>query len=355
MVAAFWVKFEEITTMKLLLPVLSLFLFLQVSAAEKDSVVQYALPDSVNAVSFITDISIQSKGRREVFAGIRAKDISLVAEADKKKMEISFEFPSSALVTATGIGVKKDKGELEWNFDWKLNTTYKLLIATAADSAGNFVLYSGYIFLPEQHKWKLIGTCRMDGRRTGILEPAAIRSVGKNSMVEAAINNTWCQRANGSWKRLDNEGIALIPAINPMPNVDSIRQFQADKNIIDRAIASGKADLPGNTEGVYYKVINPGTGKSFTASDTITVRYSLRIFGTGEVISGGSEKPDTFPLNRLIKAWQIAVPLIKTAGKIRLVIPSGLGYSIRTRAPKIPPNSILDFDIEVLDAKPAVK
>jgi FKBP-type peptidyl-prolyl cis-trans isomerase len=53
----------------------------------------------------------------------------------------------------------------------------------------------------------------------------------------------------------------------------------------------------------------------------------------------------------LIRGWQIGVPLCKVGGKIRLVIPSNLAYSIRTRAAKIPPNSILVFEIEVVDAK----
>jgi FKBP-type peptidyl-prolyl cis-trans isomerase len=47
--------------------------------------------------------------------------------------------------------------------------------------------------------------------------------------------------------------------------------------------------------------------------------------------------------------------LVRTGGKLKLVIPSGLAYSIRTRAPKIPPNSILEFEIEVVDAKAAAR
>jgi hypothetical protein len=39
-----------------------------------------------------------------------------------------------------------------------------LLISQATDSAGNFSLYSGYIFLPEVNKWKLIGTLKTQGR-----------------------------------------------------------------------------------------------------------------------------------------------------------------------------------------------
>jgi FKBP-type peptidyl-prolyl cis-trans isomerase FkpA len=44
------------------------------------------------------------------------------------------------------------------------------------------------------------------------------------------------------------------------------------------------------------------------------------------------------------------VPLVKKGGKIRLIIPPTLGYGSQNRV-KIPPYSILDFDVEVLDVK----
>jgi FKBP-type peptidyl-prolyl cis-trans isomerase len=71
----------------------------------------------------------------------------------------------------------------------------------------------------------------------------------------------------------------------------------------------------------------------------------------GEIFDQTKEKPATFPLNRLIKGWQIGLTKCKKGGKMRLIIPSALAYSIRARAEKIPPNSILLFDIEVLDIK----
>jgi len=75
------------------------------------------------------------------------------------------------------------------------------------------------------------------------------------------------------------------------------------------------------------------------------------LFSDGTVFDQAKDKPATFPLKRLIRGWQIAAPLVKVGGKIKIVIPSGLAYSIRTRAAKIPPNSILVFEIEVVDAK----
>jgi FKBP-type peptidyl-prolyl cis-trans isomerase FkpA len=348
----FQLSLKKYAIMKLLFTIVVSFLSISAIAAGKDSVAYYNLPDSVKAVSLIADINIQSTGKKEAFAGIRSKNISLVMELDKKEKEISFEFPETATIISVGINVEKDKGEAEWKYDWQLNTTYKLLIASASDSAENFIIYSGYIFLPEQQKWKLIATCRINGAREGIKEPAAVFSMGSKSNVQAIVNNVWCQRTSGSWKRLDEQSIAKSPVINPMPNIDSVEQYQLDKHVIEQAVSSGTSDVSQNVEGVYYKIITPGSGKSFTVSDSITVHYQLRIFGTPEVISGSATESYTFPLRSLIKAWQIAVPLVRTGGKIKLVIPSGLGYSIRTRAPKIPPNSILEFEVEVLEAKP---
>lgn len=333
-------------------PLLLLATFFQARASANDSTIYYVLPDTVKAVSFIVELNPGSHSlKKEVHAGIRASGLSLVLEAEKKEKEVSFRFPENAKVIATGIGVEKDDDELEWEYDWKEGTAYKLLIASASDSAANFSIYSGYIWLPEAGKWKLIGTCRIDKWSNSLGDAAAFFSTGKRAFT-ADFRNAWVQRTTGSWKNL-GDATSERPSITPMPSYDSVAQYQLDKSIIDKAIASGQTDVNADTEGVFYRILDPGTGKTVTVSDTVTVKYQLRIFGTTDIIDQATEKPATFPLNRLIKAWQLAIPLVKTGGRLKIVIPSGLAYSIRTRAPKIPPNSILEFHIEVLDTKPA--
>lgn len=321
------------------------------SANTADSTMPFSLPDTVKAVSFISTIHIGPiKSKKEIEAGIRTSVVALSLEAEKKEREVVFRFPEGAQVVATGQEVEKDEDELEWEYQWKEGVNYRLLILTAADSAAGFVLYSGYIFLPEHDKWKLVGTCRVTGTPLTIQAPARFYSTGKRA-IDASFSESWVQRASGSWKNLD--GGNLRPSITPMPAYDSLQQFQADIKIIEAARLSGRTDVNRDTAGIYYLVKDAGNGKPVSVSDTVTVRYQLRIFETNEIIDQATEKPATFPLGRLIKAWQIGVPLVKTGGKIKLVIPSGLAYSIRTRSPKIPPNSILEFEIEVLDTKPA--
>src|SRR5215204_3284658 len=135
--------------MKRLLTFSSLLLVFFTSAAyDKDSVIYYPLPDSLKAVSFLAEVSVRAiTTRKEVFVGIKTDVVKLSLESDKKAKEVVFEFPSSATVVVNGFAVKAEKGELSWSYNWMGNENYKLLIATASDSAGNFALYSGYIFL----------------------------------------------------------------------------------------------------------------------------------------------------------------------------------------------------------------
>lgn len=325
---------------------------LSVLANDKDSTIYYTLPDSVKAVSFMATVQVQAvDDRKEVFAGIKTDLVVLSLEADKKGREIVFEFPENATVVATGREVAADeKGELEWDYDWAINEKYTLLIATAADSAENFVLYSGYIFLPKENKWKLIGTCRINGQWNTIQQPGFFYTTGKKIIAAASAGEVWCQRNTGSWKNM-TDGITKAPVINLLSHTDSLYQFDTEKRQIEKAIANGTTDVKENVEGVYYIMMKEGTGRSVSVNDTVVIHYKGYLFNDGSIFDQTKDKPATFPLKRLIRGWQIGVPLCKVGGKIKLVIPSAFAYSIRTRAAKIPPNSILVFEIEVLDVK----
>jgi hypothetical protein len=54
-------------------------------------------------------------------------------------------------------------------------------------------------------------------------------------------------------------------------------------------------------------------------------------------------------------AWQLGLAHCLKGGRIRLILPSALAYGMRSRSEKFPPNSILLFEIEVLDPKNKVQ
>ncbi|HNU16119.1 MAG TPA: FKBP-type peptidyl-prolyl cis-trans isomerase, partial [Chitinophagaceae bacterium] len=174
----------------------------------------------------------------------------------------------------------------------------------------------------------------------------------KNAPVlKVQTGEVFVQRRNGSWKSLKDEN-AKTPLVNVTSHIDSIAQQEKELTMIKEAIEAGKTDAINEHQGIYYVLLREGTGRQVNATDTVVIHYKGSLFNDGSVFDQTKDKPATFPLNRLIRGWQIGLPLCKVGSKIKIVIPSAYAYSIRTRASKIPPNSILIFEIEVVDTKP---
>lgn len=268
----------------------------------------------------------------------------------RKKEGISFHFPGKAQKLASGAKVVSTKTAL--TFPWPINrdAEYRLLVSLAADSAGGFTIFSAYTFLPEPAKWKLIGTVRLAGYIPEMSMPGPFYFFPKGDTARPLITDEWAQKPNGTWVRPDGKRMAA-PVINLLSNTDSLAGIGRDEALIEKAVADKKIEPLLKEKGVYYRVLKEGKGKAISVTDSVRVYYKGSLFADGSTFDQTKEDPRQFPLARLIPGWQIGVPLIKEGGKILLVIPSHLGYSIRTRSPKIPPNSILVFEIEVLEAK----
>lgn len=323
------------------------------NATITDSTINYDLPDSVKAVQFIADINITNLTNPKRFrAGISTNLGSVYLYAHKNKRGVSFQMHELSRIVATGQGVKPiSYGGINFDYQWQPNKTYKLMVAMASDSADKICIYSAYIFLPDENKWKFIGSRRHPFLRNKLEAPTTFLSKHKKSTGDITVGDVWCQRSNGSWKNM-KEGNPTPPVINYFGHLDSVVQREVDIKLINEANATGKSDATKNIDGVYYTMMKEGTGRQVSISDTVVAFYKGYLLSDGSVFDQTKDKPATFPLQRLIKAWQLAVPLCKVGGKIKIVIPSDLAYSIRTRAAKIPPNSILVFEIEVTDTKP---
>lgn len=102
-----------------------------------------------------------------------------------------------------------------------------------------------------------------------------------------------------------------------------------------------------DSSGLYYQILDPGTGLSPTLTSTITVTYTAT-FLDGTIVDK-TTTPITGTLNQYIAGWQLGLPLIKKGGHILLVVPSSLAYGCGGYLGTVPPNTILYFDITLID------
>ena len=102
--------------------------------------------------------------------------------------------------------------------------------------------------------------------------------------------------------------------------------------------------------GLVYLSLKEGQGPSPAAIDTVRVHYRGTLTDGKEFDSSYTRgQPATFPLNRVIKCWTEGVQKMKVGGKARLSCPASIAYGERgTPGGPIPPNAVLQFEVELL-------
>jgi peptidylprolyl isomerase len=110
-----------------------------------------------------------------------------------------------------------------------------------------------------------------------------------------------------------------------------------------------------SASGLKYVDVEEGTGKTATAGQEVTVAYTGTLTNGTQFDSSSKPggRPYTFRLGtgNAIQGWHEGIAGMKVGGKRKLLIPPALGYGAGGRPPQIPGNSILLFDVELLDAK----
>ncbi|MET0246494.1 MAG: FKBP-type peptidyl-prolyl cis-trans isomerase [Sphingomonas sp.] len=110
--------------------------------------------------------------------------------------------------------------------------------------------------------------------------------------------------------------------------------------------ADGWAPLEGNIR--WRRVAGSGSGRRPKVTDTVTLHYAGTLTTGAEFDSSWTRgEPATFPLNQLVRGWQIAVPMAAVGDTIEIAIPSDYAYGPIGRGP-IPPNATLFFKVQLI-------
>jgi FKBP-type peptidyl-prolyl cis-trans isomerase FklB len=125
-----------------------------------------------------------------------------------------------------------------------------------------------------------------------------------------------------------------------------------------KTLAEGEAFLAANGKkkgivtlpsGLQYQVLRKGEGQSPKATDRVTVHYRGTFIDGQEFDSSYSQgKPATFMLDRVIKGWAEGLQLMKPGAKWKLFIPARLAYGEKSVGSRIPSNSALIIEVELI-------
>ena len=143
--------------------------------------------------------------------------------------------------------------------------------------------------------------------------------------------------------------VLLLPVAFFVCKKTEVDQAKVDREIIRQYIRdNGITNADSTASGLFYAITDSGVGASPTATSTVWVYYrgSYTTGVTFDQSEAGT--PSRISLANVIQGWKEGIPLIKKGGKIKLIIPSALGYGCQTVG-VIPGNSVLIFDIELLD------
>jgi peptidylprolyl isomerase len=110
--------------------------------------------------------------------------------------------------------------------------------------------------------------------------------------------------------------------------------------------------------GLKYLDLKVGEGEKARASTIASVRYVGKL-RDGSVFDSNKEPQSPFRfvigLGQVIKGWDEGVEGMKEGGKRKLFVPAALAYGDKSPSAKIPANSDLVFEIELLEVKKGIE
>ena len=129
-------------------------------------------------------------------------------------------------------------------------------------------------------------------------------------------------------------------------------QIAIDAKIIEDYLVENGIEAQMTEDGIAYVFTQEGNGEMPATGNSVVVNYSGKLLD-GTVFDSNDAGTFSFPLGqgRVIRGWDLGIALLSKGAKATLYIPSGLGYGARGNGAVIAPNTVLMFDVELVDFK----
>ena len=126
-------------------------------------------------------------------------------------------------------------------------------------------------------------------------------------------------------------------------------QAEKDKNTIINYVMDQGIEVQSTPSGLYYQMIESGDGDMAKWGDWVSVNYKGYTLD-GQVFDTSYKrgKPMEFYIGNMIAGWNEGLELMRPGAKALFVIPSALAYGEKGFPGKIPPHTVLAFELELL-------
>ncbi len=122
-------------------------------------------------------------------------------------------------------------------------------------------------------------------------------------------------------------------------------QKSTDEKAITEYLTKESITAQRDSTGIHF-VIHKSEGKEKpTPANCVEVNYEGKLLETGETFD--KNNGISFPLNQVIRGWQVGIPLLGLGDSATFYIPSDMAYGPQGIPGAIPPNSILVFNVKL--------
>lgn len=111
-----------------------------------------------------------------------------------------------------------------------------------------------------------------------------------------------------------------------------------------------KPDVIETSSGLLYRVLEPGSGITPCETDSVTVHQRIKVVN-GKLIADTYKTgfTDTFSLKEAIPGVRELLLMANVGGRYEFMVPPELAWGKKGVGDKIGPNSILLFDLRLID------